>query len=154
MNVSEVRFFRKMLRRFERLLAEQVKESSCCIGVTLAQCHAVLEIEEHGETTIRKLTKSLGLDKSTVSRTIEGLVQGGLVERVPHPADRRVSLLNLTDRGKATGNEINNVNDAYYGRIFQSIPAEKQAEVVESFGLLVQAMMERENEPPDQNGGT
>lgn len=142
MNISEIRFFRKTVRRFERLLSDQVKEDSCCIGVTLAQCHALLEIEEHGETTIRELTGSLGLDKSTLSRTIDSLVKAGLVERIPHPSDRRFMLLNLTDRGKATCNEINATNDAYYTKIFQSIPVRKHEGVVESLGLLVRAMEE------------
>ncbi len=144
MDVSEIRFFRKRLRRFERLLSEQVKEDSCCIGVTLAQCHAILEIEEQGETTIRELSKGMGLDKSTLSRTIDGLVKAGLVERIPHPTDRRFTLLNLTERGRAKGQNINAANDALYKRIFELIPVKKHAEVVESFGFLVQAMVDRE----------
>ncbi len=144
MDMSEVRFFRKTLRRFERVLSDQVKGCSSCIGVTLAQCHAVLEIEEHGETTIRELSKSLGLDKSTLSRTIDGLVKGGLVERIPNPEDRRFTLLNLTEQGKATCNEINNANDAYYRDVFQWIPVEKHTAVTESLGFLVQAMTPRD----------
>ncbi len=153
MNVSEIRFFRKMLRRFERLLSDQVKESGGCIGVTLAQCHAILEIEEHGETTIGELSGSLGLDKSTLSRTIDGLVKRGLVERIPHPMDRRVALLHLTEQGAATCKDINRDNDAYFGRILQLIPVEKKTGVVESFGLLVQAMVEGENERRGHGAG-
>ena len=56
---------------FERLTARQLKEESCCRGVTLAQCHTILEIEELGQATTVELSKRLGLDKSTLSRTID-----------------------------------------------------------------------------------
>ena len=45
------------------LTAQQLKEDSCCQGVTLAQCHTILEIEDLGRATSVELSKRLGLDK-------------------------------------------------------------------------------------------
>jgi len=135
-----VRQFRKSLRSFERLVASQLKGSSCCSGVTLAQCHTILEIEAQGEPTLNELAQSLGLDKSTLSRTIDGLVNIGLVERATHPDDRRSIRLSLTEQGRRTCDRINAQNDAFYTRILARIEPEGLPAVLQAFETLVRAM--------------
>ena len=97
------------MRLFERLTANQIKQDSCCRGVTLAQCHTILEIEDLGQATTVELSKRLGLDKSTLSRTIDGLVNNGLVARVANPTDRRFYLLSLTIKGQDVADHINQI---------------------------------------------
>ena len=140
MKKSDIRFFRKQLRIFERLTAQQLKEESCCQGVTLAQCHTILEIEELGRATSVTLSKRLGLDKSTLSRTIDGLVNIGLVERVPHPTDRRFNLLLLTIRGQEVADRINQSNDMFFQQVFKGIVIKKHDEVIKNFEELISAM--------------
>ena len=117
-----------------------MKENTVYCGVSLAQCHAVLEIEEQGKTTIGKLAKSLGLDKSTLSRTIDGLFNVGLVKRFPHRTDRRYMAITLTNQGQATCGKINSTSDDYFTRIFETIPKEKHDMVIESFEIFAEAM--------------
>ncbi len=140
MKQADVRNFRRALRKFERVVSSQQKGNTCCSGVTLAQCHTILEMEYLGETTAGELAKSLDLDKSTLSRTVNGLVNIGLVARVPHPSDRRYTLLVLTDQGKATCDEINRLNDIYYSKVLAAIPTKEQAGVLGGFRLLVDTM--------------
>jgi len=140
MKRSKIRTFRKILRKFERELNDRLKENTVCSGVSLAQCHAVLELEEQGETTIGKLAESLGLDKSTLSRTIDGLFNVGLVKRFPHQNDRRYMSIVLTQQGQATCGKINRSNDEYFTRVFQAIPEEKHDLVLECFGIVAEAM--------------
>jgi DNA-binding MarR family transcriptional regulator len=116
--------------------------------VTLAQCHVLLEIEDQGQATAGQLAEQLGLDKSTLSRTIDGLVNIGLVGRLPHPSDRRFTPLTLTKRGKDTCNAFNRDADDYYGRVLSNIPEAGKREVLKYFALLVQGLAEEE----DQHG--
>lgn len=143
MDVQKIRSFRKTLRKFERLT--NIHTKSCCSGVTLAQCHVLLEIEEHGQATTGQLAEQLGLDKSTLSRTIDGLVNIGLVERLPHPSDRRFTPLTLTEQGKETGRAFNRDADDYYGRVLNNIPEADQKEVIRYFALLVQTVIDEED---------
>ncbi len=136
----KIRSFRKSLRLFERLTAQQLKEDSCCQGVTLAQCHSILEIEDLGQATTVELSKRLGLDKSTLSRTIDGLVNIGLLERVAHPTDRRFNLLSLTTKGQEVADRINQSNDDFYRRVFEDIESQRHVEVIDNFEKLVGAM--------------
>lgn len=48
----------------------------------------------------RELARRLGVDGATLVSTIDRLVTGGLVERLPGPHDRRVKLVALTDAGR------------------------------------------------------
>lgn len=109
-------------------------------NVNLAQCHTILELGEQSRTTIGELAKSMGLDKSTLSRTIDNLVKKGLVNRVPNPSDRRYTLINLTKEGESTRKQINSTNDAYFEQIFKAIPKGEHDKIIQSFELLVEAM--------------
>ena len=140
MKQVKIRSFRKSLREFERLTVQQLKEDSCCQGVTLAQCHTILEIEDLGQATTMELSKRLGLDKSTLSRTVDGLVNIGLVERVPQPTDRRFNLLTLTAKGQEVADQINQSNDNFYRRVFEGIESGSHDEVIDNFEKLVWAL--------------
>ena len=140
MEIQKIRSFRKLLRLFERLTANQIRQDSCCQGVTLAQCHTILEIEDLGQATTVVLAKRLGLDKSTLSRTIDGLVNVDLAKRVAHPSDRRFNLLSLTTKGQEVADRINQSNDDFYNRVFEGIEDVSHDEVIDHFEKLVSAM--------------
>ena len=122
------------------MTANQIKQDSCCQGVTLAQCHTILEIEYLRQATTVALSKRLGLDKSTLSRTIDGLVNTGLAARAAHPTDRRFNLLSLTAKGQDVADHINHSNDDFYRRVFENIESECHDEVIDNFEKLVRAM--------------
>ena len=42
-----------------------------CCGVSLTQCHTIVEIAKAGSISLNELADILTLDKSTVSRTVE-----------------------------------------------------------------------------------
>ncbi len=147
MKTSKIRGFRNRLRAFERKLWDQLNDQlngKSCSNVSLAQCHTILELGEQGRTTIGELAKSMGLDKSTLSRTIDSLVKKGLVDRVPNPSDRRYTLINLTKGGESTCKQINSTNDAYFERIFKAIPKGEHDKIIQSFELLVEAMNKKD----------
>ncbi len=144
MDIRKIRDFRKTLREFERLTNIQLR--NCCTGVSFAQCHVLLEIEEKGQTTTGELAQNLNLDKSTLSRTIDGLVNIGQAKRLPHPSDRRYILIALTEQGKATCDAINRASDDYYNRVLERIPEEELETVIENFSQLVQAFLDYENQ--------
>lgn len=54
-----------------------------------------------GPTRLSTLAGTLVLDLSTVSRQVAALEAAGLVERTADPADRRVSVIAVTETGRA-----------------------------------------------------
>lgn len=144
MEIKKIRDFRKTLRKFERLIHIQLKD--CCSGVSLAQCHVLLEIEEQGQATTGQLAEQLGLDKSTLSRTIDGLVSIGLIERLPNPSDRRFTPLIVKEKGKDICKRINSAADDYYNKVFDRIPEGKHKVIIDNFAQLVKAFSDYEDQ--------
>jgi len=139
MDVEKVTFFRQKLRRIEQEVIRQLKEETSCCGVSLAQCHALLELYKLGEATITNLADVLKLDKSTLSRTIDGLVKIGLVERTIDPNDRRFMQVCLSKQGIQFVNEIDETCNRFYGKMLQHIPQKKHKQLLDSLELLQQS---------------
>jgi DNA-binding MarR family transcriptional regulator len=144
MKKSEIRQFRRTLRQFERITNSQLK--GCCIEVTLAQCLVLMEVDDAGRLTVGELASRLRLDDSTLSRTIDGLVRRGLLDRSRDEQDRRVVRIRLTPQGDSICAAIHEQNDAMYRIVFDRIPVAKRGTVLRSFSRLVQAFLDSEEE--------
>lgn len=136
----------KELRKIVRLLIRRFgvlekSEASCC-GVTLGQCHAIVEIGRLKKISLNELADILQLDKSTVSRTVDGLVKNEIVEREVDSQDRRYLKLKLTEKGSKVFAEIEKNMEQYFENIINSIPKGKQEQVVESLNLILNACQE------------
>jgi DNA-binding MarR family transcriptional regulator len=140
MRTEDIRRHRKQAREFHRATGGFLGDSVCCGGVSVPQCHVLLELDESGSTSLVALAEALGLDKSTVSRTVESLVSRGLVDRTLDSEDRRYVVLDLTDAGRATAKTVNATADENVRKIFSHVPQGRRSEVVECFGLLVAAV--------------
>ncbi len=140
MEFNNLRHFRDLIRKLQRHLGGHWKSDAACCGITAAQCHTLMEVGDKGEISLVELASILELDTSTLSRTVEGMVQNGLVERRPNLDDRRYLNLTLTEQGQNAYDNINHIFDRYYSELFKKIPAEKHDQVIESIDLLNQAM--------------
>jgi DNA-binding MarR family transcriptional regulator len=106
----------------------------------MAQCYALLEIGRKDEISIVELAGILGADTSTLSRTVDGAVRVGLIDRVLNPQDRRYVSLTLTEQGRTVFHTIENAFNGYLARVFELIPPEKHAQVMESLVMLAAAL--------------
>jgi len=145
-----VRSFRKSLRIFERL--NQLINTQCCPGITMAQCQVLLEIEELEAATTNQLAKNLKLDKSTLSRTVDSLVKLELVDRTESPDDRRYKTLILTAEGKHRCESIHRENDALYEKMFQKLNPSTRDSILNHFNDLIQVMETWYDSGKDDNG--
>ncbi len=138
-----IKKFREILRRLEREIYIQSNESCCCgNGITLAQCHTLLEIESKKKESVSELAKSLGLDKSTISRTIDGLVNIGLVDRKIPAENRRMSILSLTKEGEEVCCSINGNNDKYYYEVLSVLTGPEKKELISLFEKITGRMVQ------------
>ncbi len=70
-------------------------------GYSLAQIHTIEVLGSHGSLRMKELAEKLGITTGTLTVQIEKLVKAGLIERCPHPADRRAIVVALTNEGLA-----------------------------------------------------
>jgi MarR family 2-MHQ and catechol resistance regulon transcriptional repressor len=69
-------------------------------GLTVAQCHVLDFLEDHGSASIGAIAAALYLDKSTTSRIVSGMLRRALVRRSTDPDDARGVLIAATARGR------------------------------------------------------
>jgi DNA-binding MarR family transcriptional regulator len=131
---------RELLRILVRSLGILDKNEFSCCGITVSQCHAIVEIGRIKEISLNELSDLLDLDKSTMSRTINNLVEADLVSREIHSEDRRYITIELTQKGKEVFDGIEAAMGEYYSRIFNTIPEQKREQVLESLELLAEAV--------------
>ncbi len=140
MDVQEIRLIRERMLQLQRNLGGQLKSDTKCCGITVAQCHALMKVGLKGEISLVELAGSLGLDNSTLSRTIDSMVQAGLVERNANPQDRRYVTISLSRKGLALYNNIDSTFNEYFASVFDLIPEDKRGQILESFTLLTEAV--------------
>ncbi len=142
-----IRGFRCDLRTLEREVVFSLSADAGCCGVTFAQCHLLLEVEQRGTTSITRLAAALELDKSTLSRTVDIMVRAGLLSRQGDPASRRQQVIGLTTLGRQKAETIDTSCDASYRRLFDFIPAAKRKAVIASVSILAEAMHRMRTQP-------
>ena len=92
-------------------LRHRIAESE---GLSRTEFRAVARVGEFRQLTPKALAQSLELTNGAVTAVTDRLVASGLMERVPHPDDRRSVLLQLTPLG---GQIIARVSDLYRATI-------------------------------------
>ena len=144
--------FRNIVRIFEREIFLQ-NTASCCNGISLTQCHTLLEIEKNKNLSVSELAQKMQLDKSTISRTVDSLVKLDYIDRAIPEENRRMALLNLTPEGRQLCESINFSNDSYIKTILKDFSGGEQAEFLNSFRKLTHNMLSTRKtweEDPDQ----
>lgn len=137
---KKVNELRELTRLMVRNLGFLDKSEATCCGTTLGQCHAIIEIGTAQEISLNELADILKLDNSTMSRTVNNLVDQQLIVRETDPQDRRYIKMKLTDKGVGVFWSIENNMNIYFASLLKDIPEEKHEQVIESLMLLVQAM--------------
>ncbi|MBV8942654.1 MAG: MarR family transcriptional regulator [Solirubrobacterales bacterium] len=89
-----------LLARMGHVAARRFSERIAELGVTARMWGALNVLEVEGPTTQQFLGKCTGIDPSSMVATIDDLEARGLVERRPHPSDRRAHALHLTEQGR------------------------------------------------------
>lgn len=139
MDNKESHYLRELIRVLVRNLGILEESEATCCGTTVSQCHAIVEVGRVKDISLNELAELLTLDKSTMSRTINKLVDSGLVIRELHPDDRRYVSIKLSKEGIKVFDNIENSMEKYYQSIFASIPEEKREQVLDSLQLIISA---------------
>lgn len=80
-------------------IADHVRRCAVTLGLTAAQATALREMT--GPMTMRELAERMSCEPSNATFVVDKLEKLNLVERRPHPTDRRAKRLVLTDEGTA-----------------------------------------------------
>ncbi len=136
MSKDEIVLLRKNALLLEREMLVRTRDNSPCCGITASQSLVLLEIEESGSASISALASALGLDSSSLSRAVDGLVECGCVTREENEEDRRFARIALTAEGKRKVEKIVGQFDEVFSTVLENIPEAGQRSVIEAITSL------------------
>ena len=90
----------------QRALSRSLDYTLSPFGLTSGQWNALNQLNEHGSMTQKELADLLHKEPATVARRIDRLVRRELVERLPHPDDRRANIIEITPKAQELLEEI------------------------------------------------
>lgn len=143
---GEIILLREQLRKMIRYLGVLEKSDSQENGITIAQCHALVEIGRAGKISLNPLADLLMVEKSSMSRMIQNLVKAKLVERGLDLDDKRSVVIQLSPKGQELFGQIETEMGRYYQAIYHDIPIGKRSQVVESLEILTGAISKQSKE--------
>jgi DNA-binding MarR family transcriptional regulator len=118
---------RRVLRAYVRAvaLAEPLqRELAARHGISLGDLHAVHVLARLGEIPISRYGAEVGVPRSTITNLVDRLERAGLVERLPGPTDRRVTLVRLAPAGRKAVEETGLLRQSQVAtRLFALDPA-------------------------------
>lgn len=132
--------FREQIRILERKLGLLNKHDTCYYEVSLAQCHALVEIGRAKSISLKDLSNILTLDISTMSRTVDSLVKKDFVLRSPSKVDRRSIDIELTEKGLLTFEDIENKMNDQFKKVFKKISDQDQLTALNGLNIIIEAL--------------
>jgi DNA-binding MarR family transcriptional regulator len=89
-----------LISRMGMIAQRQFSARIATVGLNPRMWGTLNVLDAEGEITQHQLGRSVGIDPSSMVSTIDELEQQGLVERRPHPTDRRAYAIHITTRGR------------------------------------------------------
>lgn len=130
--------FGSLVREVGRLLKRHFERRARQDGLPLTrlQSGVVLFISRHEGVSQAEVASRLDIEPIALVRMLDKLCEEGLVERRPHPTDRRVRALWLTPAARPLLAHILAINEAIREEAFAGLPAETRALVVHALARI------------------
>lgn len=131
-----------LLREVARMYTRAQRVVADCCRTSNTQCLLLTELGRSGPLPLSELGQRLSLEKSWISRAVDGLVKRGWATKEPNPLDARSWLVTLTDDGTERVHELNQTLDAHADQLLGSLKGPDRKAVETSLLLLLKALRE------------
>ncbi len=100
------------------------------LGVTFARMKTLHILQFGGPQIMSSLRDELGVTARSVTALVDALEADDLARRVPHPTDRRATIVELTDKGRATVHDQFETHAALTAEVFARLSEHDQRELL------------------------
>jgi DNA-binding MarR family transcriptional regulator len=136
---EQIRQIVELERRASRLLRQHPFDAWMDLSLTTAQLKSLFFIDNEGSTNFTKLATALGVTSSNMTGIIDRLVEQGLVSRKENPEDRRVLLLNVTEKGKELLTNLRERRVKQMSKVLTHMSLEELSILARGLTLLIEA---------------
>ena len=113
-------------------------------GVTYARMRLLGTLHCNGPQIMSDISDELGVTRRNVTALVDALEEEGLVRRMPHPSDRRATVIELTEKGAETTGNTYNDHRTGVAELFTSLSEDEKQELIRVLGTLREALRQEE----------
>lgn len=116
------------------------------LNLSIAQLKSLLFIASKGKTNFKKIAEALGVTPPNITGIIDRLVEQGLVSRTENPEDRRIMLLQVTDKGQQLLANLRERRVNYMRQVLARMSEEELLILSKGLSALVKAAEKQKEE--------
>ncbi len=98
-------------------------------GLSLARFRVLSALQSAGRIRMNELSAALGVVPRTVTTIVDALEKERLVARLPDPADRRATLLEITQEGLSQLNRFRAMHNSAAAELFEVLTATERLQL-------------------------
>jgi len=134
-----------------RLLRREISRRVQRLGLTNAQWVTLMRLGLNEGTNQAALAEMLEVQPISLGRTLDRLVEAGLIERRPDPEDRRAFRLFLTGRAQPLLDDIYDIATEVREQALAGMPPETRTVVIDALNCMRDNLMGTIAAPVDGN---
>ncbi|HRQ23517.1 MAG TPA: MarR family transcriptional regulator [Anaerolineales bacterium] len=115
-------------------------------GLSMPQFSILMQLHHKGACGVSDVSERFDISNAAASQLAEKLVQGEYIERAEDPNDRRVKILQLTQKGRGLIEAGFNERYRWMDELGKSLSAEEKRKVAEALTVLTEAARKLEKE--------
>ena len=108
-------------------------------GMSLARFDLLSQLERAaGGLTMTELSRQMMVSNGATTSLVDRLAEDGLLQRTPHPSDRRTTIISLTPLGRERFLAIAQEHEGWVIGLLDGLSGEAKAELLSGLGALKQ----------------
>ena len=123
---------------FRQLLWQRASE----LDLTFAQSQVLFYVAEHAACPMGEVAKAFRVTLPAITHIVDRLEEKRFMVRASHPADRRVSVLELTRAGQALVEELHGIQMRALDGVLTRMSPEDRERALRGIEALVEAAVE------------
>ena len=108
-------------------------------SISIPQFRLLVVLSSRGQRKVTELAVALGVNPSTATRTVDRLIESGLVDRQTNPRSRREMQISLTRAGQRLVREVTRRRREEIATIVERMPSTHQRGLVRALNAFSQA---------------
>jgi MarR family transcriptional regulator, organic hydroperoxide resistance regulator len=143
-NIMKDKTIDYMLRATWQAVSRMYNEEASKYDATMATGFALLSIDKEKGTPSTALAPRMGMEATSLTRTLKSMEEKGLIYREPNPNDGRGVLIFLTEFGKEKRELSKNTVIKFNETIKNNVPSEKLQHFIEVSEIINELISEKQ----------
>ena len=136
---ADIRLWLRLLYCTSRIEQQLQSRLTAEFGMSLARFDLLSQLERApAGLTMTELSRQMMVSNGATTSLVDRLAEDGLLQRAPHPSDRRTTIIRLTEQGRARFLEIAGEHEGWVIGLLDGLSAEAKAELLSGLGALKQ----------------